>query len=397
MLVTGFELVFRYMEGEEEDMRGLAIAFLVLAGFAAGATDGDLIVLGQAQWDPTGGLLKAQRLRQMQDFAAAEQVLLQTLGALESGQQGGLPRAAALNVLGNLCVQRGELAPAEEVLEKALSLAKGTDPYAEVIQMLVLENLGNVYYLRGRAAEAIRLLEKALEIAAMRLPPNSIDAAAMRGLLASALHEHGRHSAAEKHFREAVRVFKDRLPESELDLLRALGNLLALYLKTGQREKAARTEQELLVLIDSANEDADAGVVFNALGGSFLERKAYADAERYFLRALESLQSGGNSQHPTLATVTGNLAALYFRMGRFEEAERFYLEAITRWELTLGGENPRETPVLLEYAKLLKKTGRKREAKQYEARAAAILARSQSATELRSRVDVQDPRLRAAK
>jgi len=278
-----------------------------------------------------------------------------------------------------------------------LGLTKAADPLEEIVQMLALHNLAKAHSLRGNAAQAIRLLDKALAIAQRRLPPNSIGGAGVRQTLAVALHEHGRHSAAEKHLLEAVRVFRDQLPEAELELRKALSSLLALYILTGQRDKAARTEQELLVLIDSPKEDADSGVVFNDIGVLFFQRKAYAEAERYFLRAMNSLQRGGNAQHPWLTAITSNLAAVYFRTGRLEEAEKFYLEAIQRWELTHGGENPKEAPVLLEYAKLLKKTGRKKEAKQYEARAASILERSQSVTELRSRVDVQDPRWGAAK
>ena len=108
----------------------------------------------------------------------------------------------------------------------------------------------------------------------------------------------------------------------------------------------------------------------------------------------------GNTPLPLQAPRNKTICQCLHRLSSklpLEEAERFYREAISRWELTHGGEHPREAQILGEYAKLLKKTGRKREAKQYEARAAAILARSQSATELRSRVDVQDPRLRAAK
>jgi hypothetical protein len=88
---------------------------------------------------------------------------------------------------------------------------------------------------------------------------------------------------------------------------------------------------------------------------------------------------------------------LYFRTGRLEDAEKFYLEVITRWERTHSVDHPRLAPVLREYAKVLKKTGRKKEARQFEARASAIVEHSQSATELGSRVDLQDPRLRAWK
>jgi len=385
--------LFSVIEGEEADMRRLAVALLALLVAAGRASGSDLIALGRAKWDPTGGLLKAHRLRQTGDLAAAEQVLQNTLETLESGQYGDMPRAATLDLLGNLYITRGELARAEEVLEKALDLTKAADPFEEIVQMLALQNLAMVHYLRGNAAQAIRLLDRALAIAQRRLRPNSIDAAVVRATLAVALHQHGRYSAAEKHLLEAVRVFRDRLPEAELALLKALSSLLSLHILTGQRDKAARTEQELLLLIDSAKAGADSAVVFNEIGVLFFERKAYAEAERYFLRAMDSMRRGGNSEHPYLTPITGNLAAVYFRTGRLEEAERFYLEAIRRWELTHGGENPKEAPVLLAYAKLLKKTGRKKEAKQYEARAASILERSQSATELRSRVDVQDPRM----
>ena len=91
-------------------MRRLAVALLALVVAAGRAAGSDLIALGQAKWDPTGGLLKAHGLRQMGDLAAAEQVLQQTLETLESGRYGDLPRAATLTVLGSLWIERGELA-----------------------------------------------------------------------------------------------------------------------------------------------------------------------------------------------------------------------------------------------------------------------------------------------
>ena len=73
-----------------------------------------------------------------------------------------------------------------------------------------------------------------------------------------------------------------------------------------------------------------------------------------------------------MATILGNLAALYRSQHNYEEAERIYRRAVAVAESALGNEHLRVAQSLEAYASLLNETNRQERAQELSLRANAI-------------------------
>jgi len=76
-----------------------------------------------------------------------------------------------------------------------------------------------------------------------------------------------------------------------------------------------------------------------------------------------------------VATSLNNLAGLYYTQGQYAQAEPLYQGALAIREKALGPEHPQVAAVLENYAALLHKLNRDGEADELEARAQAISAK----------------------
>ncbi len=76
-----------------------------------------------------------------------------------------------------------------------------------------------------------------------------------------------------------------------------------------------------------------------------------------------------------MATSLNNLAELYHAQGKYPEAEPLYQRALAIWEKALGPEHPNVATVLENYAALLRQMNRNSEAAEMEARVKAIRAK----------------------
>ena len=78
-----------------------------------------------------------------------------------------------------------------------------------------------------------------------------------------------------------------------------------------------------------------------------------------------------------MAESLNNLAALYQAQGKYAAAEPLYKRALALWEKALGADHPHVATVLGNMAEFYKKIGRNDEAKGFEERAKAIRLRNQ--------------------
>jgi Flp pilus assembly protein TadD len=85
-----------------------------------------------------------------------------------------------------------------------------------------------------------------------------------------------------------------------------------------------------------------------------------------------------------------NHGALYVLMGNPEEAEPYLKRALTIEQDALGGDHPAVAGIMLNYAAVLRQMRRKGEAKEMEKRAKAILARNQSPNYMGYTVNLSD-------
>jgi tetratricopeptide (TPR) repeat protein len=87
-------------------------------------------------------------------------------------------------------------------------------------------------------------------------------------------------------------------------------------------------------------ESAGAARLLNEIGGYYLERARYNQAEPLLKRALDNWERLLGPDHPHVATSLNNLAGLYHSQGVYEKAEPLYKRALRTREKTLGPDHP---------------------------------------------------------
>jgi len=236
----------------------------------------------------------ADRMDGEGDLAESERLWLERLSLLEKLVPEGLEVARTLDMLGYLALWRGDLAAAEERLNRSEALQRSvanTFQYASTLTKLSL-----LAQALGDLERAERLQRQALALNAQLAPGSPDHGGALMNLSATLLMR-GEVAAAE-------------------DLLRRSEELID---KPGTEPRAA------------------AGPQVN-LGEIALYRGDLAAAQSYFALALSRLREGPESVE--LAEVYGNLAEVARKQQRFAEArawEKSSLAITERLALELGG------------------------------------------------------------
>ena len=84
-----------------------------------------------------------------------------------------------------------------------------------------------------------------------------------------------------------------------------------------------------------------------------------------------------SSHNPSTAVLLNDLALLYEAQGHYAEPEPLYRRSLVIEEKALGPEHPDVATVLENYAALLRETARADEAEKMEVRAKAVRAKSE--------------------
>jgi tetratricopeptide (TPR) repeat protein len=116
----------------------------------------------------------------------------------------------------------------------------------------------------------------------------------------------------------------------------------------------------------------DESTTLNAKAFELYGAGKYSEAIPFAQRALVIREKTRGPNHPSLAPVLTNLAALYEALGRYTEAEPLYKRALTIFEKSLGPDHPNIAKVLNGMAVLYKNQGRYTDAEPLYKRAVAI-------------------------
>ncbi|EDO43484.1 predicted protein [Nematostella vectensis] len=196
----------------------------------------------------------------------------------------------ALNNLGNLLKEKGEISEAEKLLERAVDSSKA---FAAGWM-----NLGTVKAALNKMQEAETCYKNAI-----RYRKKYPDAFFNLGNL---YIDWNRDAEAVAAFRKAVKLKSDHVG--------AWMNHILLLDKTDKRTEGIELAYEALKHIPD-----ESSIHFN-LGNMLGQEKRFKEAEKHFLRALEL--------NPVQPEIRGNLGVLYHRWGKLNEAEKCYMEAL---------------------------------------------------------------------
>jgi CHAT domain-containing protein/Tfp pilus assembly protein PilF len=260
------------------------------------------------------------------DLASAEDCYRRALTIRERLAPDSLDVAASLNNLGIVARNRGDLVTAEDYYRRALVIKEKLAPDS-LNMAITLSGLGTVASVREDLATAEDYYKRALVIQA-KMAPDSLDMAGNLNNLGNVSKERDDLASAEDYYRRALVIKEKRVPDS-LSVALSLNNLGNVSEERGDLATAEDYHKRALTIRQKLAPDSlDVAASLNNLGSVARDRGDLAAAEDYVKQALvikEKLAAGSlyvaTSLHSlgTTAAVRGDLAA----------AENYHKRALT--------------------------------------------------------------------
>jgi CHAT domain-containing protein/Tfp pilus assembly protein PilF len=259
------------------------------------------------------------------DLAKAEECHRQALAMQEHLAPASLSVATSLNGLGYVFDYRGDLPKAEDYHLQALAIQENLAPGGLAVAASFI-GLGSVAYYRGDLAKAEEYFGRALGIREALVPDSIMMSGNLIGLGNVSL-ERGDLAKAEKYFTRALAISE----KQESGLHAAAGCLRNLGLVATRRgnlvEAEAFTRRALEIERKLAPDSVDFAATLNNLGDTLEERGDLAGAEKCIRQALaitEKLAPGGASNAINLE----NLGSALRERGDMQGAELYHRKAL---------------------------------------------------------------------
>jgi len=367
-------------------LRIVAILFLVCGWCGAQATQ------GFEELDRRLLLVDVGRLHG--DLAAAERMLTEVQAAIERTEGSGLRLAMALRELGLL---RDDEARPEEAIafyERSLAMVRANPGAGSVTTSLLLADLaashadcGDGDLALSLSAEALTLLQGARE------RTNPAYAAALYAH-AVALHRLGRNAEALPELREALELLRQAADSDPGQVALAKEAMADCFSDLGYYNLAEAAVREALAIRanSGAPDSLGVGTALNNLGVILAREQRWSDGQQALEKAATIFERLGNNEERRMATVLGNLGALYYNQANisapfYAKAAATYRRKLALEEHMYGPADVRISPTLEMLGEILYRERVYNEAGRLYSRGLAIQTSAFGAT---------DPKTRAA-
>jgi tetratricopeptide (TPR) repeat protein len=279
------------------------------------------------------------------NWAQCERLLPQAMAGAALVETYGIETKEAarlLNQAGLYLSERGRIARAEPLFQRALAIKEKVLGPDDPSLATTLNNLATLYNRQGKYAEAGPPLERALAIFEKALGPDHPDVAASLTSLGFVQSEQGGCAQAEPLLKRALAIKKKALGPDHPDVATSLNNLAALFDDQGKYKQAEPLYRRALAIDKKALGANHPGVARDLNNLALLNAKQgkYAEAETLYQRALAIIKKALGPDHPDVAANLNNLAALYYEQGMYAQALPLYQQALAIDEKSLGPDHP---------------------------------------------------------
>ncbi|XP_028405348.1 uncharacterized protein LOC114527844 [Dendronephthya gigantea] len=250
-----------------------------------------------------------------------------------------------LSVLGNVCLELGEVAKAVEYLDKAAQILevkyKGFTANMEFAKSY--SDRGNAYDSLGEYEKSLSCYQQDLSIKTAVFGENSPGIEISFSGIARAYQRMKDLEQAIYFYEKALKVFqeidKTRVPSRYCVIL---NNLLSAYAEHGDIDKALDTYNELFEIITTL---FGTGVIHPYLAASLTNlASAHHDSDDYkhatalYEQSLSICQRlyGRNEVHPEIASLLYNLGCCYSGLSDHDQAIKYFTEALGMQKLLYG-------------------------------------------------------------
>ena len=286
-------------------------------------------------------------------------------------QEEALTQAEYLNAEGMAWYAAGQYVDAQTPLEHTLSLREKILGPEHSDVATSLNNLAALYYAQGRYADAEPLYQRALAIREKVFGPEHPDVATSLNNLAMLYRAQGRYAEAEPLYQRALAIWEKVLGPEHPDVATSLNNLALLYYTQGRYAEAeplypagaGHPGEGARPRASQRRHEPQQPGRCSTMPRAAMPRPSRSSSGRW--------PSGRRCSAPSIPTsprASTTWPLLYDAQGRYADAEPRYQRALAIREKVLGPEHPDVATVGENYAALLRATNRDAEAAQLEAR-----------------------------
>ena len=242
----------------------------------------EYLATGQEEAVAVAGLSEAEILLRLDRVDEAERLYEQELADAATDAE----RSRALEGLGQIASRRGDLRQAVELLESAVSLARGDS----TIPTSAAQTLAQSYAGLGQLAEAIALLRRAVDAFAEQR--DWIQFVRFSSLLGSALTDTGAFGEAETVVASALERGREiRDPNTRARLYWSESRLRA---EQGQSDLAERYAQKTVETLRATEDELAIAQAMQALAHIYIERGRASDAIEVLREGAPLLERAGS-------------------------------------------------------------------------------------------------------
>ncbi|KAI9854314.1 MAG: hypothetical protein M1824_000407 [Vezdaea acicularis] len=304
-------------------------------------------------------------------FEEAANILKRTLEGCE--RQLGPDREDTLRMrhaLGNLLMNQGQYAEAEELFRRVLKRREEIDSDSPDT-LRAMGGLASAHVAQGQCLEAEQLYLKVLENLEKQIGKEHPDTLRTLDGLAWVYSYQGQYSKAKDLYIRGLQGWQKLMGTNNPEALRAMRNLANVYC-----QQMAYSQAESLYKRALEESEKELGwdhlSTLEAAGGlaiAYSSQSRYQEAEQLYKRALLGFQKYLKPEHPQITTILHNLALVYSNLDRHSEAEELYRQALEGEEKHLGPNHPETLGTVNNLAMFYVNQGRYTAAEQLYSRA----------------------------
>jgi tetratricopeptide (TPR) repeat protein len=240
----------------------------------------------------------------------------------------------------------------------------------------------NQFYREGRFQEAARVGERALSVAEKSYGPEHLKVAEVLDALGVTYNSLKDYKKALSYIERALAIYKRTPGEQSKEMVHALNTLAMNYDAQEKFVEAQDTYEKALGIAEKVlpPNDEMRATLYNNRGQLFSDQDQFKEAAADYERALEILEKDQGKAYwdPKVALTMNNLAYAKKKLGDVDDAMMLYERSLKILERGVGRDNPDHpyiAAVLENLAALYELKGWKEEAQEAAARAKQIRSR----------------------
>jgi CHAT domain-containing protein/Tfp pilus assembly protein PilF len=308
------------------------------------------------------------------DYNRAETLFQRALAIDEKFFGGDQPATAeALDNLAKNANARANYAEAERLARKGLATREKVLGPDHFMVSVSLGTLGDIFLAKGDYANARTFSERALAVAGKSYSAEDLPYGEPASRLARVQMRQGDYPSAERLFMQALQARETAAGKDSLQVADSLADLANLYVIKSDNVKAEQTSLQALALKEKilGPNHLQLALILHNLGLVYYRRGDYSTAETFYQRALSIREKTLGPSHPVLVATVNNLGLMYWKQRDYPRAAKFFTRALEICEKAYGPDSADSTFPLANLGIIYKETGDYDRAEAYYKRALA--------------------------